>query len=76
MEKTLELVTKEKYFSFFASDSFCDDDYTNNAIGNTYARGNTLIKHFKDFSGDEKGKVFCFVFLQGPWQIAKANLFS
>ena len=38
--KTLELVTREKYLGYFVSDSFYDDDYINNDIGNTYARCN------------------------------------
>ena len=43
--KTLELVKREKYLGFFVPDSFYDDEYTKNEIGNTYARGN--IRHFK-----------------------------
>ena len=54
MEKTLELVKREKYLGFFVTDSFYDDEYIKNEIGNTYARGNTIIRHFKHCSADVK----------------------
>ena len=34
--KTLELVKREKYLGFFVTDSFYDDEYIKNEIGNTY----------------------------------------
>ena len=56
--KTLELlITREKYLGFFVSDSFYSDDYISNQIGNTYARGNTIIRHFKHCS-DVKVKFY------------------
>ena len=47
MEETLELVKREKYLGFFVTDSFYDNEYIKNEIGNTYARGNTIIRHYK-----------------------------
>ena len=44
--KALELVKREKYLGFFVTDSFYDDEYIKNEIGHTYARGNTIIRHF------------------------------
>ena len=55
--KALELVTREKYLSFFVSESLYDDEYINNEIGNTYARGNTIMRHFKHCSADVKVKL-------------------
>ena len=56
--KTLELVKREKYLGFFVTDSFYDDEYIKNEIGNTYARGNTIIRHFKHCSADVKVKLY------------------
>ena len=44
--KALELVTREKYLGFFVTDSFYGDEYIRNETGNTYARGNTIIRNF------------------------------
>ena len=55
--KTLELVKREIYLGFFVTDSFYDDEYIKNEIGNTYARGNTIIRHFKHCSADVKVKL-------------------
>ena len=52
--KALELVTREKYLVFFVTDSFYDDEYIKNEISNTYARVNTIIRHFKHCSADVK----------------------
>ena len=54
----LELVKTEKYFGFIVNDSFNDDDYIRNEIANTYARGNTIIRHFKHCSEDVKVKLY------------------
>ena len=56
--KALELVKREKYLGFFVTDSFYDDEYIKNEIGNTYARGNTIIRHFKHCSTDVKVKLY------------------
>ena len=56
--KALELVKREKYLGFFVTDSFYDDEYIKNEIGNTYARGNTIIRHFKHCSADVKNKLY------------------
>ena len=56
--KTLELVKREKYLGFVVTDSFYDDEYINNEISNTYARGNTIIRHFKHCSADVKVKLY------------------
>ena len=56
--KILELVKREKYLGFFVTDSFYDDEYIKNEIGNTYARGNTIIRHFKHCSADVKVKLY------------------
>ena len=60
----LELVTREKYLGFFVTDSFYDAEYIQNEIGNTYAGGNTIIRHFKHCSADVKVKLYKFVLLQ------------
>ena len=51
---------REKYLGFFVTDSFYDDEYIKNEIGNTYARGNTIvfIRHFKHCSADVKVKLY------------------
>ena len=54
----LELVKTEKYLGFIVNDSFNDDDYIRNEIANTYARGNTIIRHFKHCSEDVKVKLY------------------
>ena len=52
--KALELVTREKYLGFFVIDSFYDDEYMKNEIVNTYARGNTIVRHFKHCSAVQR----------------------
>ena len=54
----LELVKTEKYLGFIVNDSFNDDDYIRNETANTYARGNTIIRHFKHCSEDVKVKLY------------------
>ena len=56
--KTLELVKREKYLGSFVTDSFYDDEYIKNEIGNTYARCNTVIRRFKHCSADVKVKLY------------------
>ena len=56
--KALELVKREKYLGFFVTDSFYDDEYIKNEIVNTYARGNTIIRHFKHCYADVKVKLY------------------
>ena len=48
----------EKYLVFFVSESFYDDEYIKNEIGNIYARGNTIIRHCKHCSADVKVKLY------------------
>ena len=56
--KALELVTREKYLGFFVTDSVYDDEYIKNEMGNTYARGNTIIRRFKHCSADVTVKLY------------------
>ena len=52
--KALELVTIETYLGFFVIDSFYVDEYIKNEIGNTCARGNSVIRYFKHCPADVK----------------------
>ena len=51
-------MTRKKYLGFFVSDSFYGDEYINNDIGNAYAGGNAIIRHFKHCSADVKVKLY------------------